>query len=530
MRRLRLDLTVFAAAFVAAFSRIADLDFWWHLKTGEVIAATRSIPRVDLFSFTAAGAEYIDHEWLFQLLQWWTWSALGALGIQILKCLVIGFTFALVARHCVREGMSELAALGLVMMGMAGAVTRLIERPEIFSALFAVLTVICLKRRVLWPLPLICALWANVHAAVIVGLVIQMLFILATAYEKRGGITTYGAALGASVIASGLNPFGYRVLSVPFELTRIIHSGIVENDEWRMPTFRMAPVFWVVLFAVAILLLMRVRATPVFHLLLFAFLAYLSARYVRNVGLFCTLFPMLLGNENSTKGSDPFVEFRDGLKPVATFAIGLVTLVFVAVFYFPFQRGVGEASYFPDRLAQFVESNNLRGNMLNSYGFGGYLIWKLAPERRVFIDGRNEVYVPLLTRMQTAQMDSRAWFALLRDYRIEYAVLEYADKLDEVRIAGTNQAFPASVTSVRFPLSQWALVFFDDDGMIFVRRNGANRIAGEYRFVFPEGRGYQRMLIEAGRVRKEDFLAEIEGKLREDPGSRRARALLDQNR
>ena len=525
MRRLRLDLTVFAAAFVAAFSRIADLDFWWHLETGEVIAATRSIPRVDLFSFTAAGAEYIDHEWLFQLLQWWTWSAFGPLGVQILKCLVIGFTFALVARYCVREGMSELAALGLVMIGMAGAVTRLIERPEIFSALFTVLTVICLRRRVLWALPVICALWANVHAAVIVGLVIQMLFILATAYEKRGGIAPFGAALGASVIASGLNPFGYRVLSVPFELTRIIHSGIVENDEWKMPGFRMAPVFWIVVIAVGMLLLVRIRETPVFHLLLFAFLAYLSVRYVRNVGLFCTLFPMLVLNV-----ATGFSPARDGLKPVATFGTGLLILAFVALFYFPFQRGVGEASYFPDRLAHYVEANNLRGNMLNSYGFGGYLIWKLAPERKVFIDGRNEVYVPLLTRLQTAQRDSREWFALLRDYRIEYAVLEYVDELDEVRIAGTNEAFPASVTSVRFPQSQWALVFFDDDGMIFVRRNGANRVAAEYRFVFPEGRGYQRMLIEAGRVRKEDFLAEIERKLREDPGSRRARALLDQNR
>ena len=522
MRRLRLDLTVFAAAFVAAFSRIADLDFWWHLKTGQVIAATRSIPRVDLFSFTAAGAEYIDHEWLFQLLQWWTWSAFGPLGIQILKCLVIGLTFALVARYCVREGMSELAALGLVMIGMAGAVTRLIERPEIFSALFAVLTVICLRRRVLWALPLICALWSNVHAAVIVGLVIQMLFILATAYEERGGIAPFGAALAASVVASGLNPFGYRVLSVPFELTRIIHSGIVENDEWRMPAFRMAPVFWIVLLAVAVLLLARIRETPVFHLLLFAFLAYLSVRYVRNVGLFCTMFPMLVKFQ---KGSDPFRNLSR-----STFGLGLVTLAFVAIFYFPFQRGIGEASYFPDRLAQYVEVNNLRGNMLNSYGFGGYLIWKLAPERKVFIDGRNEVYVPLLTRLQTAQTDSRAWFALLRDFRIEYAVLEYVDKLDEVRIAGTNQAFPASATSVRFPQSQWALVFFDDDGMIFVRRNGANPIADEYRFVFPEGHGYQRMLIDAGRVRKEDFLAEIERKLREDPGSRRAHALRDQNR
>ena len=75
-------------------------------------------------------------------------------------------------------------------------------------------------------------------------------------------------------------------------------------------------------------------------------------------------------------------------------------------------------------------------------------------------------------------------------------------------------------SAIRFPRAQWALVFFDDDGMIFVRRNGANAIADEYRFVYPEGRGYQRMLIDAGSVRKEDFLVEMQRKLREDPESR----------
>ena len=526
---LTLDVAVVAAAFVAAFSRIADLDFWWHLQTGQVIASTGRIPRVDIFSFTAAGAEYIDHEWLFQLLQWWTYSALGPAGIAVLKCLVIGVTFALVARYCARDGAGVAAAFGLAALGMAGAVTRLIERPEIFSTLFTVITVLALlrfektsDRRWLIALPAICALWANVHAAVIVGLVMQMLFILATFLERRPGVVPLGATFAASVVASGLNPFGYRVLSVPFELTKIIESGIVENEEWMRPTFRMAPVFWISLVGVAIVLAVRFRRTPAFKLLLFVFLAYLSTRYVRNVGLFCAFIPLLLSDSLRIPGG----------RRIAVSAVGVAALVFVAAFYFPFERGVGEASYFPDKLAQFTREKDLRGHMLNSYGFGGYLIRKLYPERRVFIDGRNEVYVPLLERLQTAQADSREWNALLRDYQIEYAILEYVDRLDAVSVVnpdGTRSSFGASVTAARFPRSQWALVFWDDDGMIFVRRAGPNRhlLAGEYRVAQPEGTGFLKELVAQGRVNRAEAIAELQRKLREDPQSRRARALLE---
>lgn len=526
---LALDAAVLAAAFLAAFTRIADLDFWWHLKTGEVIAKTGRIPRVDIFSFTAAGAEYIDHEWLFQLLQWWTYSTLGPAGIAVLKCLVIGVTFALVARYCARDGAGAWAAFGLAALGLAGAVTRLIERPEIFSTLFTVGTALVLlrfqksgNRRILAVLPLICALWANVHAAVIVGLVVQMLFILATFLERRPNVVPLGVAFAASVAASGINPFGYRVLSVPFELTRIIESGIVENAEWMRPTFRMAPVFWIAAVGVGIIFALRFRSTPVFKLLLFAFLAYVSTRYVRNVGLFCTFLPLLLSDA---------LRSVNRISRVTVAATGLVALLVISILYFPFERGVGEASYFPDKLVQFTREKNLRGNMLNSYGFGGYLIAKLYPDRRVFIDGRNEVFVPLLERLQVAQTDSRQWSALLRDFKIEYVIFEYVDQLDRVNVVnrdGTQSAFSASLTSARFPRSQWALVFWDDDGMIFVRRAGPNGQAldGEYRIVQPEGTGFMKALVAEGRADRAGAIEELQRKLRDDPGSRRARSLL----
>jgi hypothetical protein len=522
--------------FATTFCRIADLDFWWHLRTGKLIVDEGAIPRHDVFSFTALGREYIDHEWLFQVMQYATYSVAGAAGIAFLKSAVISLTLIIVALYVIRLGVSPVAAAGLAFLSIAGGVTRMIERPELFSTLFAVLTFIAIERRRLVFLPLICLVWANVHgAATIVGLLIQAAFIAAAWLEDRAEVKPRAMALGASVVASLINPFGYRVLTVPFELTRIIGSGVVNNQEWLPPTWFKTPFYFVFLGLTVVLLLcggwlqpagQQRRAEARLHtwarVFVALFLGAISLRYIRNVGLFCTMAPLLVA---------PVVARfrREGNDALAV--AGAIAVTVVATIYYPFQRGIGEASYFPDRIASFVEEKNLKGRMLNSYGFGGYLIWRLFPERLIFIDGRNEVFLPLMEKLTVARQDSRTWFRMLNELGVEYALLEYVDDLDKVVTMskdGKATESYAPVTATRFPRSRWALVYWDDDGMIFVRRAGANAslVRDEYASVYPEGRGYQRQAIESGLVPRERVVAELQRKVAEDPASRRARALL----
>lgn len=518
---MRLALIIVLAVFAVGFCKIADLDFWWHAKTGQLIMQTGAIPRQDMFSFTAAGREYIDHEWLFQVLQYATLSAFGPAGIAAIKCVVISVTLLLVAWFCVRAGANQVTTAGLVFLAIAGGVSRMIERPEIFSTLFTVAIYVLLRqRRFLIVIPIVCAIWSNIHAAVIVGLIIQALFILGTALQKRVLEKDLLLTLLASILASGANPFGYRVLLVPFELTKIIDSGLLNNAEWRHPTLTTAPLFFVVL-VVAMALLVR-RNVDLPNALLALFLAFLAVRYIRNIGLFCTFMPILVAAEAA--------RLRRGWQ-IAVTSTGVAAFLLAATIYYPFERGIGEASYFPDGLARFTRQRNLQGHMLNAYGFGGYLIWTLYPQRQVFIDGRNEVYLPLLERLVAARRDSRAWNALLRDYRIEYALIDYTDELDRVVVfdaVGKSSAGFAPISVTRFPRSRWALVDWDDDGMVLVRRGGANGAlaAGEYTSVFPEGYGYQRQLVDSGRVDRTRLVAELQRKLAEDPNCRRARVLL----
>ena len=519
----------FAAALAAGLCRIADLDFWWHLEIGDQIAATGSIPRVDTLSYTARGHEYIDHEWLFQLLQHALYAAGGSAAIAVAKSLVIGLTLAIAGSYALRRGAGVIATLGLLFLAVAGGITRFIERPEMFTMFFAVATYVLLdeyarsgNKRLLIAIPIIAALWANVHAAVIVGIVIQGLFAVALLLEDRRRSGPVALTAFASVVASLINPFGYRVLTVPFELTRIIESGVVNNDEWQRPQFVKNPFFFVAAAIVAVCLVRMVRDKRWRAVGVAIFLGYIALRYVRNVGIFSVFVPLLIAPELAACAN----RVRR-----AVFVLGAGALFFVLTWYYPFERGFGAASYFPDRIAGYVEQRNLQGNMLNSYDFGGYLAWSLLPERPIFIDGRNEVFLPLMQRLGTARSDSRAWNALLRDYDIQYALLQYVDEPDQVTTVAADGSAATSMvpfTVTRFPRSRWALVYFDDDGMVFVRRDGANGhvLADEYASLYPEGWGYQQHLVENGSVNRDAAITELRRKLSEDPHSQRAQFLL----
>jgi hypothetical protein len=255
------------------------------------------------------------------------------------------------------------------------------------------------------------------------------------------------------------------------------------------------------------------------------FLGYISLKYVRNVALFSIFMPLLVW---------PYLSSMQIRWKAALAAVCVAALYWLVVLS-PFEFGTGEASYFPDQIVRYTKEKNLQGGMLNSYAFGGYLIWKVFPERKIFIDGRNEVFLPLIHEIVKVRVDSRLWKKFLEKYKIEYALLNYVDQLEEV-IVLDSQNRPtrtyAPFSSTHFPRSRWALVYWDDDGMILVKRNGVNGslASQEYSSVFPEGNMYQLSLVRGAKVHPDQAIAEILRKLKEDPQCKRAQRLLNEIR
>jgi hypothetical protein len=547
-----LFLLVILAVFFSSFFKIADLDFWWHLKTGEIIVKEKAFQHHEIYSFTANGREYIDHEWLFQVLQYFTFNNFGSFGIILLKIAVILTIYLLLMRFLIKEGIPIRLAVAILLFSICGARSRFIERPEIFTILLLLSCYILIDsylkkghQKSIFLILLLIPVWSNIHAAVILGLLLQVIFLLGILMEKliqrsypvfydaqKKQIYTLIAVLIASTLLTGFNPYGYRLLKVPFELTAIIDSGLLKNQEWQHPSPWNLPFFYICLIVTLLLNVFNFRRLHIVNFLLTAFLGYVSLKYVRNVGLFCMMMPVLISPYAASLAKSRILP---GIALVTSMLMLLFNLFNKSIFEF----GTGKASYFPEKIVHFTKRENLKGHMINSYGFGGYLIWTLFPERKVFIDGRNEVYLPLLEKLHESVTDSRKWYAILKEYEIEYALLNYVDDMEIVTVMTPGEKpviTYAPFTSTHFPRSGWALVYFDDTGMILIKRAGINQqlVSKEYASVFPEGidRGesYAKFLVRSGKLSKGEAIRDLERKLVEDPECRRAERLLKEIR
>jgi hypothetical protein len=219
-------------------------------------------------------------------------------------------------------------------------------------------------------------LWSNIHAAVVLGILLQGTFLAGLTVERiirkygypvfynigKRELTTLFLLLLVSILVTGLNPNGYGILKVPFELTAIIDSGVLNNQEWQQPNPWKFPFFYLGLVCSFFFFVINAGKLHFPHFLFGAFLGYISLKYVRNVALFSMFMPLLLW---------PYItEIRTRWR-IALAAVCIAALYWLMVLS-PFEFGTGEASYFPDQIVRYTKEKNLQGGMLNSYAFGGY--------------------------------------------------------------------------------------------------------------------------------------------------------------
>jgi hypothetical protein len=179
--RLRIEhlwilLPVVLVAWMGFMHPLRRLDFWWHLKVGEVIVTSGQIPRVDLFSFTHAGRPFVYQMWLGGVLYYLTYQIGGPPLVitfnTVLLLLAFVLTFHLCLQAASRVRMAALCALvAAIVLGWYSNV-----RPQAYSfALFAAFYWILWayrdgRRDFLWALPLLMTLWVNLHGAFVLGI------------------------------------------------------------------------------------------------------------------------------------------------------------------------------------------------------------------------------------------------------------------------------------------------------------------------------------------------------------------------
>ncbi|MCJ7620995.1 MAG: hypothetical protein MUP64_12330, partial [Anaerolineae bacterium] len=248
-----MTLVLLLCLFVMAVRPIVDPDFWWHLRTGQYIWETGTIPRQDIFSYTLHGQPWITHEWLSEVILYAIYAIFGQAGLILVFAGMITAAFALSYLQC--NGRPYLASFVVVLAAIASAVTWGV-RPQMLSLLLSAvfLYILHLYRRgnskYLWLLPPLMVLWANLHGSFFLGLVYLAAHILGATLEnvfarRQEAAHTWkdirhlAAVTLVTTAAPVLNPNGIRLLVYPFGT---LGSPAMQQYimEWFSPDFHLA--------------------------------------------------------------------------------------------------------------------------------------------------------------------------------------------------------------------------------------------------------------------------------------------------
>ncbi len=407
--RTAIAIALFAMIFMLAVHQCAGLDpdLWWHLQTAKDIVASRSIPHVDPYSFTRAGTAWITHEWLSELLMFGVYRLSGLTGLVLIFSAVITVAFLIAYRQS--AGRPYVAGLA-VLLGALSSTPLFGIRPQMITLLLASSYIAILRRftrsgeaRVLWWLPPLMILWVNLHAGFALGLGLIALFFLSLALDHESKLLRPLALTGlACAFVVPLNPNAFHIFLYPLQtLTSPSMAALI--DEWSSPDFHQPmflplAAFLFTMFAVLVLAPRRPRAGELFLLLVTAFGALRSARHIPIFALIAA--PILaehLSGLMKARGWGLGLR-RETRATSASLVLSLLLIITpLSLAAFQFWRFVSrQESYVllrnPVVAVDFIQARRLPGPIYNRYGWGGYLIFRLYPEYRVYVDGRADVY------------------------------------------------------------------------------------------------------------------------------------------
>ncbi|HWB85811.1 MAG TPA: hypothetical protein VG675_16835 [Bryobacteraceae bacterium] len=470
-------LLAFAGIFlIGLFStEIADTDFWWHLRAGEFIVQHHALPVPDPFAYTTVmghpqySGEWttrhfnLTHEWLAQSIFYLVYRATGFPGVVIFRAILLMLFCAIAGLVAYRRCGGFYRGIAAAMATASVATQFTSDRPFLFTFLFLAITVALLEyRRALWLLPPLFLVWGNCHGGFVMGWAVLVAYCGEAVYRfwrkapAEGDQRLLGIA-ALSVLASGINPNGFRVLEVLSYYQRSFMTSKLE--EWGRPQFWPPKMFSILLaLSAAVLAWAHRRVRPV-DWLLFAAFAGACFTAERNVIWIAFLGPILLATYLPWKRIvQPIVEVAAGVLLLSAFATGIAHGSF-------FQ--LRTASWkFPAGAADFLLQHHVTQRMFNTYEYGGYLMWRLWPQERVFIDGRalNESVFADYVRMLYNHDASGGMSAteLLDHYGIQVIVM---NGFEYVSGALYNLA-PALADPKQ---TEWALVYQDAQAVVFMR-------------------------------------------------------------
>jgi len=415
---------------------LGDAGTGWHIRTGQLILDTKTIPHTDPFSSTMQGRPWFAWEWLYDLVVGKLDRAFGLNGVVWLTAVIAAGVFAWTFRAIVLHGTNLLVALVLYLLAVSASTIHLLARPHVFSWLFALGWFLILsdyerkgagwRRGKLWLLPLLMIVWVNVHGGFVLGFALLGIFWLAAAWEW---VSTSGDRIEDTLerlsssgrmrellvtglltaLATMVNPYAWNL---PRHVWSYLNDRFLMDhiDEFRVPDFHLiAPKCFLALVLLAMVALARrgressgcqMRISAILTLLF----ATASGVYAsRNIPVSSLLLAMVIGPALSP-GNGWWGGFLDRMRETEMALRGhlwpivavLVTLGIVANGGRAGSAQLMDAHFDPRRqpvaAVDYLEKNRIAGPVLAPDMYGGYVIYRLYPRMLVVADDRHDMY------------------------------------------------------------------------------------------------------------------------------------------
>lgn len=423
-------LSVVVLAWLALFP-ISSVDAYYHLAVGHRILAERSIPARGVGSATLGQAPWHDNEWGFQVVAAivgrtsrdpdgvLVLTPAGRRGLVLLRALCLAATLALLSAQMARSGVHALARAVAVWVAAFLTFGNLFwdVRPQILSYLaFAAVSYLLERDRLgtRWAAPAILAviaLWANVHGAFITGVALigaEAAGDLTDGIFSRLGGDSRSRGLRLAVLtalaplAACLNPHGWSQVVHPF--LYMLHPEIhAANAEWERPDLLHLPLLVLTTLAMIAGLVANGRPRIAEALRLAAF-SLLFSTAIRHLPLVALVFvPIATAH---LVGASRRGGWRRHLDPtgsrwgpswqrgLAATGLAIAVVVLSGAKFVSLRPRFEERTSrpMPERSVRFLARERVEGNGLNEYRFGGFLMFRMYPAERVFMDGRNDLY------------------------------------------------------------------------------------------------------------------------------------------
>jgi len=417
--------------FFTTFKITGDDDVFWHLATGRFILQTGHVPSTDIFGFMTQGQVWMPFEWGWDVLTYSIYSFSGYVGISILRTILLAATFYVFYHLLTKFKVSNTFSVFSLLVLAFGVIDRVTPRPHLMSYLFfgLLLLIICQYRyfnrgnkKILYFVPVIFLLWANMHMGIIAGGFLMAIFftaeLISTFYPANNAsvkpltkneLLHLFIVLVVSALMMLVNPNFFQTYVYAYDHTKMKMLETV--NEWMSPFSSryqdslVSYIYKILLFVGVLNIFYSIKKKDWFPALLYIAFAIYSVRAMRfTVDFVLITFVFTVTSIYyylSMLKSDSVKEFlfnKPALKIVVALFIMFLTFNIPSnklyLEYLTYYRVTGfgiNSDFIPTAMFDFMKSNDIPNKgekIFNHFGTGGFFVWNFEGKQN-FIDSRN---------------------------------------------------------------------------------------------------------------------------------------------